>query len=41
MKGLSRKAVLCLSWWLAMGVLIPSAFCQTLPSFCNFVILVG
>ncbi len=41
MKGLSRKAVLCLSWWLAMGVLIPSAFCQTLPSFGNVVIVVG
>jgi hypothetical protein len=38
---LSRKAGLCLAPLLAMFVLVPSAFCQTLPSFGNVVIVVG
>lgn len=41
MNVLSRKAGLCLASLLAMFVLVPSAFCQTLPSFGNVVIVVG
>ncbi len=41
MKGLSRKVGLSLAVSLAMGVLVPSAFGQGLPSFGNVVIVVG
>jgi hypothetical protein len=41
MKGLSKKAGLYLASALAMSILVPSAFCQGLPSFGNVVIVVG
>ncbi len=41
MKGLTKKAGLYLTLLLAASVLIPSAFCQGLPSFGNVVIVVG
>jgi hypothetical protein len=41
MKGLTKKAGLYLALLLATSVLIPSAFCQGLPSFGNVVIVVG
>jgi len=41
MKGLGRKAGLYLAVLLAASVLIPSALCQSLPSFENVVIVVG
>src|SRR5271156_379999 len=41
MKGLTKKAGLYLATLLATSVLVPSAFCQGLPSFGNVVIVVG
>jgi phosphatidylinositol-3-phosphatase len=41
MKGLSKKVGLCLALLLAMSTVVPSALCQTLPSFGNVVIVVG
>ena len=41
MKGLSKKAGLCLALLLATSVLVPSALGQGLPSFGNVVIVVG
>ena len=41
MKGLTKKAGLYLALLLATSVLVPSAFCQGLPSFGNVVIVVG
>ena len=41
MKGLSKKVGLYPALLLATWVLIPTAFCQTLPSFSNVVIVLG
>jgi len=41
MKGLTKKAGLYLALLLATSVVVPSAFCQGLPSFGNVVIVVG
>ncbi len=41
MKGLTKKAGLHLTSLVAMSVVVPSAFCQGLPSFGNVVIVVG
>jgi LysM repeat protein len=41
MKGLTKKAGLYLALLLAASVLVPSAFCQGLPSFGNVMIVVG
>ena len=41
MKELSKKAGLSLALLLAASALVPSAFCQSLPSFGNVVIVVG
>lgn len=41
MKGPTKKAVLCLACLLLACFLVPSAFCQSLPSFGNVVIVVG
>ena len=41
MKGFAKKVGLSLGLLLAALVLVPSAFCQGLPSFGNVVIVVG